>query len=69
MRVKDLRPGWRTEFFLHRDGALIAERDDAIVECADPEQLAIGIYRSLGFRRIDGDWRLQRKSPADRGAA
>lgn len=32
MRVADLRPGWRTDFILHRHGgAEIAERDDCLV--------------------------------------
>ncbi len=35
---------------------------------ADPEQLAIVSYRSLRFRQIDGDWSLQRRSPADQGS-
>jgi GNAT superfamily N-acetyltransferase len=31
MRLADLRPGWATDFILHRDGALILERPDALV--------------------------------------
>ena len=31
MRVQDLRPGWRTDFLLHRVGGEIIERDDCIV--------------------------------------
>lgn len=31
MRVADLRPGWRTDFILHRYGAQVLERDDCLV--------------------------------------
>ncbi|MFY9509446.1 MAG: GNAT family N-acetyltransferase [Rubrivivax sp.] len=31
MQLADLQPGWRSDFLLHRHGALVAERDDCIV--------------------------------------
>ena len=31
MKLSDLRPGWRTDFFVHSGGALILERADCIV--------------------------------------
>jgi ribosomal protein S18 acetylase RimI-like enzyme len=34
--------------------------------CADPHDVAIGIYEGLGFRRIDGEWGLQLRAPHDR---
>ena len=34
--------------------------------CADPEDVAIGIYESLGFERIDREWCLQLRAPHDR---
>ncbi len=37
--------------------------------CADPEDVAIGIYESLGFERIDDEWGLQRRAPQDLAAA
>lgn len=30
MRITDLRPGWRTDFILHRAGAVVTEHDDCI---------------------------------------
>jgi len=35
------------------------------VMCADPEDVAIGIYEDLGFRRIDREWALQLRAPQD----
>ncbi|MDO9074052.1 MAG: GNAT family N-acetyltransferase [Rubrivivax sp.] len=37
-----------------------------VVMCADPEDVAIGIYESLGYRRIDREWALQLRAPQDR---
>jgi ribosomal protein S18 acetylase RimI-like enzyme len=37
-----------------------------LVMCADPNDVAIGIYRSLGFVQIETYWNLQRRSPEDR---
>lgn len=34
--------------------------------CADPDDVAIAIYESLGFLRIDGEWGLQLRAPQDR---
>ena len=34
--------------------------------CADPDDVAIGIYESLGFVRIDSEWCLQLRAPHDR---
>ncbi len=31
MKLNDLRPGWRSDFILHRHGALVAEREDCLV--------------------------------------
>jgi GNAT superfamily N-acetyltransferase len=31
LRLADLRPGWRTDFILHRFGAEVIERDDCLV--------------------------------------
>ena len=36
-----------------------------VVMCADPEDVAIGIYEDLGFRRIDREWALQLRAPQD----
>lgn len=33
---------------------------------ADPDDVAIGIYRSLGYTDLELEWGLQRKSPQDR---
>ncbi len=38
----------------------------SILMCADPRDVAIGIYTSLGYERIDSDWCLQRNAPQDR---
>lgn len=37
-----------------------------ILMCADPDDVAIGIYQSLGFVPIDGEWCLQLRAPHDR---
>ena len=37
-------------------------------EAADPDDVAIGIYRALGFRDLSSGAGLQRKSPQDRRA-
>jgi RimJ/RimL family protein N-acetyltransferase len=37
-----------------------------VVMCADPEDVAIGIYEKLGYRRIDREWALQLRAPQDR---
>ncbi len=36
-----------------------------LVMCADPHDVAIGIYESVGFRRAGTHWQLQRRSPGD----
>jgi ribosomal protein S18 acetylase RimI-like enzyme len=41
---------------------------ERIVMCADPDDIAIGIYEALGFARIDTEWCLQRNAPRDRAA-
>lgn len=38
------------------------------VMVADPEDVAIGIYRSLGFAEFEREWLWQRKSPQDAAA-
>jgi len=39
-----------------------------LLMCADPHDLAIGIYESLGYRRTASEWRLQRLAPRDAAA-
>jgi ribosomal protein S18 acetylase RimI-like enzyme len=34
---------------------------------ADPDDVAIGIYRGLGYVELELEWGLQRKAPEDRG--
>ncbi len=37
-----------------------------LVMCADPHDVAIGIYRSVGFVELERHWCLQRRPPRDR---
>lgn len=37
-----------------------------LVMCADPHDVAIGIYRSVGFVQVGSHWCLQRRPPHDR---
>jgi len=37
-----------------------------LVMCADPHDVAIGIYRSLGFQQCESHWCLQRRQASDR---
>jgi ribosomal protein S18 acetylase RimI-like enzyme len=37
-----------------------------LVMCADPHDVAIGIYRSVGFTQVESHWCLQRRPPRDR---
>jgi GNAT superfamily N-acetyltransferase len=46
--------------------ALRQWRVGEIYMAADPGEVAIGIYRSLGFREVGTDWALQRNAPQDR---
>jgi ribosomal protein S18 acetylase RimI-like enzyme len=39
---------------------------DRILMCADPDDVAIGLYESLGYRRIDTERYLERRAPRDR---
>ncbi|MFO1336718.1 MAG: GNAT family N-acetyltransferase [Burkholderiaceae bacterium] len=39
-----------------------------LLMCADPDDVAIGIYESLGFQRFDREWGLQRNPPEDEAA-
>lgn len=39
-----------------------------LLMCADPDDVAIGIYESLGYRRLASEWRLQRLAPRDAAA-
>ena len=41
-------------------------RLESAVMCADPDDVAIGIYQSLGYRRIAHECCLQRNAPRDR---
>ena len=36
-----------------------------LVMCADPHDVAIGIYRSVGFTQVETHWCLQRRPPRD----
>jgi ribosomal protein S18 acetylase RimI-like enzyme len=38
-----------------------------LVMCADPHDVAIGIYRSVGFTQVESHWCLQRRPLRDRG--
>jgi ribosomal protein S18 acetylase RimI-like enzyme len=40
----------------------------SLLMCADPHDVAIGIYESLGYRRVSSEWRLQRLAPRDAAA-
>ena len=40
-----------------------------LVMCADPHDVAIGIYRSLGFEPVSGHRQLQRRAPEDRASS
>lgn len=42
---------------------------DQAVICADPHDVAVGIYRSLGYRDVASHWQLQRNAPHDRPCA
>lgn len=37
-----------------------------LVMCADPDDVAIGIYRSIGFQQVESHWCLQRRPLAQR---
>jgi ribosomal protein S18 acetylase RimI-like enzyme len=37
-----------------------------VIMVADPEDVAIGIYRSLGYREFESEWCLERRAPEDR---
>lgn len=39
------------------------------VTCADPHDVAVGIYRSLGFEDVGASFQLQRNAPGDQGQA
>jgi RimJ/RimL family protein N-acetyltransferase len=39
-----------------------------LVMGADPHDVAIGLYRSVGFRQVDTLWLLERRAPEDRAA-
>jgi GNAT superfamily N-acetyltransferase len=39
-----------------------------LLMCADPDDIAIGIYETLGFERFDREWGLQRNPPEDAAA-
>jgi hypothetical protein len=34
-----------------------------LVMCADPHDVAIAIYRSVGFEQVERPWCLQRRPP------
>ena len=37
-----------------------------VIMIADPSDVAIGIYRSLGYREFEREWCLERRAPQDR---
>lgn len=37
--------------------------------CADPHDVAIGIYRALGYQPVGASWQLQRNAPRDQATA
>jgi RimJ/RimL family protein N-acetyltransferase len=47
----------------HAFGTLGLQR---LVMCADPHDVAIGIYRSVGFAQVESHWCLQRRAQRDR---
>jgi ribosomal protein S18 acetylase RimI-like enzyme len=53
---------------VHRVSRLALDEWQAaeIFMVAHPDDVAIGIYRSLGYRTVDGSLSLQRKAPEDR---
>ena len=56
MRLADLRPGWRTDFILHRHGALVVERDDCIaVRTPDNPTFYWGNFLLLPAAPLDAD--------------
>jgi ribosomal protein S18 acetylase RimI-like enzyme len=67
-------PGWRRRglcsALVHGVSAWGFEhwRLDRILMCADPDDVAIALYESLGYQRIEREWCLQRYAPQDEGA-
>ncbi len=63
MRLSALQPGWRTEFILHRHGALVHERDDCIVvRTPDNPTFYWGNFLLLPTAPVDADlprWRAR----------
>lgn len=67
----ETQPGWRRRGLCralvhhvcrHAFGTLGLQR---LVMCADPHDVAIGIYRSVGFIEVERHWCLQRRPPRD----
>jgi len=48
--------------------ALEAWQVAELIMVADPDDVAIGIYRSLGFAEFEREWCLERRAPEDRAA-
>lgn len=46
--------------------ALQAWQVDEVVMVADPDDVAIGIYRGLGYAEFEREWCLERRAPEDR---
>jgi ribosomal protein S18 acetylase RimI-like enzyme len=67
-------PGWRRRglctALIHAVSRFAFEqwRVGDVYMAADPEDVAIGIYRSLGYRDIDNGFGLQKNAPRDLGA-
>jgi ribosomal protein S18 acetylase RimI-like enzyme len=40
-----------------------------VIMVADPADVAIGIYRGLGYRAFEQEWCLERRAPEDQRAA
>lgn len=67
-------PDWRRRGLCHTlvhavcRQAFEARGLQELLMCADPDDIAIGIYESLGFQRFDREWGLQRNPPEDEAA-
>lgn len=67
----DTHPAWRRKglcrALIHAVARHGFERRgvEELVIVADPEDVAIGLYESIGFRRGATSWQLQRRAPVD----
>jgi len=71
----ETHPDWRRRGLCRSLVAVVCEWGFAnwdlqrLLMKADPDDVAIGIYRSVGFQGFDRDWALQRRAPDDGGLA